>query len=376
MFDFIEPQLYSTVYTLFMCSLSFIMAFYYTLSTNNERIVSNKPISQGFAWLLLIATIVFIGWRPVSGWFGDMTIYSYVYNNFYGDWSYDNERGEYLFYWMGEMCKQSGFSENNYFLLLAAIYFGFMAATCWRLMRRNLLIALLFCLVSFSCFAYGTNGMRNGLACSIVMFALTFIRSSITEKLIAVLLMFAAYEIHKTTALPSICAIFAFYWIKNPKYAIGFWIASIFISLFAGNYITDVFVNLGFDERLEKYTNITENNEIQLAVDPISGFRVDFIIYSIMPVIMAWYVTIKRNFKDQTYNLLATTYILSNAFWIIVIRSNFSNRFAYLSWFLYPIVIAYPLLRMNMWEDQDRKTALVLMVYAGFTLMMQFVYYA
>ena len=59
----------------------------------------------------------------------------------------------------------------------------------------------------------------------------------------------------------------------------------------------------------------------------------------------------------------------------MVIRSSFSNRFAYLSWFIYPVVMAYPLLRMNIWKDQDRKTALILFFYSGFTFFMFFVYY-
>ena len=95
-----------------------------------------------------------------------------------------------------------------------------------------------------------------------------------------------------------------------------------------------------------------------------------------MPIIMAWFVTMKRNFQDKTYHIIATTYILANAFWVMVIRSEQSNRFAYLSWFLYPLVIAYPLLRMNIWEDQDRKTAMILLAYSGFTFFMNFVYYA
>ena len=35
-------------------------------------------------------------------------------------------------------------------------------------------------------------------------------------------------------------------------------------------------------------------------------------------------------------------YLTANAFWILVIRSSFSNRFAYLSWFLMAIIIFYP----------------------------------
>ena len=54
----------------------------------------------------------------------------------------------------------------------------------------------------------------------------------------------------------------------------------------------------------------------------------------------------------------------------MVIRSSYSNRFAYLSWFIYPIVIAYPLINLPVWEDQDRKTGLILLAYVSFTVFM------
>ena len=188
--------------------------------------------------------------------------------------------------------------------------------------------------------------------------------------------VFVAYNIHHSTALPSACAIVALLWRIRPKQAIYFWIASIFISLIAGNLVTEFFVSLGFDDRMEGYANLDEFGEVMESANPKAGFRVDFILYSIAPIVMAWYVTVKRHFNDKVYNIIATTYILANAFWVIVIRSEQSNRFAYLSWFIYPLVIAYPLLRMNIWKDQDRKTAIILMAYASFTAFMTFVYYA
>lgn len=100
------------------------------------------------------------------------------------------------------------------------------------------------------------------------------------------------------------------------------------------------------------------------------GFRWDFLLYSAAPILLVWYLTIKHDFKDKMFNLIANTYILSNAFWIMVIRAAFSNRFASLSWFLYPLVLAYPLLRFKIWEDQDRKFGLILLAYASFTFLM------
>ena len=73
----------------------------------------------------------------------------------------------------------------------------------------------------------------------------------------------------------------------------------------------------------------------------------------------------------MTYLLLFGMYVYSNAFWIMVIRSSFSNRFAYLSWFLYPVVLAYPMLRFPLWKQRHgQKTALVLLAHFAFTLVM------
>ncbi len=47
----------------------------------------------------------------------------------------------------------------------------------------------------------------------------------------------------------------------------------------------------------------------------------------------------------------------------MVINSLNSNRFAYLSWFMYPIVIAYPLLKLEIWPDQNKKVVQILMLH-------------
>ena len=101
-----------------------------------------------------------------------------------------------------------------------------------------------------------------------------------------------------------------------------------------------------------------------------TGFRWDFLLYSAMPIWLMWYVSVKRRLRSKTYEFLACTYIFANAFWVTVIRSSFSNRFAYLSWFIYPLVIAYPLLEMKIWQRQHLKLALALLAYEAFTFVM------
>lgn len=375
-FSSVSATLYESIYISVIFGLCLIIAFNYAFSLTNNKLTARMPIAQIGAFALTTLVILFIGFRPVSGVFIDMSLYAHTYNNILDGYNLpDDERGEWLFYAYGNWCKRMGLSDVMYIFSIDLIYFSLMLVACWRLMRNNLFVAILFCLASFSCFSYGVNGMRNGMACSIAMVAISMLSGKTWEKVLALFLMYCAYNIHHSTALPSFCALAAMLVVKDTKWAIYFWMSSILISAVAGNYVTELFVNLGFDDRMEGYANLDEFGEVKESVNVKAGFRIDFIIYSIMPIIMAWYVTIKRNFKDLTYHIIATTYILANAFWVMVIRSEQSNRFAYLSWFIYPLVIAYPLLRMNIWEDQDKKTGLILLAYAGFTFFMHFVYY-
>ena len=378
-YDIIPASFYHPIYFIGLFALCIFVCIRYSTSNGNVNIIKEVPSSQIFTILFSILIIFFIGLRPISGrYFTDMPLYAHTYNNIYDGLlgGSSDERGEWLFYYLGNTCKSLGLIDREYFLVIASIYFGLMAITCWRIMRRNMFVALLFCFISFSCYSFGVNGVRNGMASSIMMLAITFFNDNNKKHLVfALLLMFASVSIHKAMFLPGFCAVVAFFWVKDPIYAFYFWILSIFISLVAGNYVTEFFVSLGFDDRMEVYANLNEFGEVKESANVKAGFRIDFILYSIMPILMAYYVTIKRNFKDRLYNIIASTYILANAFWIMVIRSEQSNRFAYLSWFLYPIVIAYPLLRMNIWEDQDKKLATILFIYSGFTFFMEFIYY-
>lgn len=375
-FHFVPAQLYQSIYVGVLFALCVAIAVQYTSSTDGHNIRKVVPVTQIGAFAFAALVILFVGFRPQSPVFFDMFFYKYDYRQIVaGNAVMVDERGEWLFFEFGKFCSRMGLSDVMYIFTIDVIYFGLMAVACWRLMRDNMFVALLFCFISFSCFTYGTNGMRNGMACSIAMLAVTLLSGNNWQKVLALFLMFCAYNIHHSTALPSFCAISALLFVKDTRWAIYFWFASILISAVAGNYVTEFFVGLGFDDRMENYANLDEFGEVKESVNVKAGFRIDFIIYSIMPIIMAWYVTIKRNFQDLTYHIIATTYILANAFWVMVIRSEQSNRFAYLSWFIYPLVIAYPLLRMNIWEDQDRKTAIILFLYAGFTFFMHFVYY-
>ena len=187
------------------------------------------------------------------------------------------------------------------------------------------------------------------------------------QKVMGGILAFLAFNIHRSTALPIVC-ILATFFIKDTRLILGWWITSISLSLVAGGPIEAFFTGLGFDDRMETYSS----DNIDASVFSSTGFRWDFLLYSAMPIWLGYYVVIKRKIWDKNYLLLL--HILCNSFWVMMIRASYSNRFAYLSWFLYALVLIYPCLKLPIWKDQGKKTALIILGHLGFTLFMYLIY--
>lgn len=372
---FVEPWYYGTVFYFFFLFLSWITVLYYIGSNNQKLLRSEGNPSQGAALLLTIVVILFLGLRPDSGFFVDSGSYrdtyyvlveknAYVPIDFHSEWLWEN---------MTVFFKTIGLNHHEYFLIVEFVYIGAMFLVSMMLLRYNLWMAMLFFFTAFSTYSFGVNGIRNGMACSVVMIAIALIAIDKKYWPATLVLAFLAMGLHRSTMLPTAAVFASVYVIKDPKIAIRFWLISIIVSLVAGPVVTRFFVALGFDDRMGDYTSGVEEQDAITGIS--SGFRWDFLFYSIWPVLFIWYLTVYRKFKDKTFNVIANTYLLCNAFWIMVIRATFSNRFAYLSWFLYPLVFAYPLFRMNVWKDQDRKTAIIFFLYSGFIFFMFFIYY-
>lgn len=365
LFSFVPIAIYIKAFMWIVFAFCMYLGLDYFASNNNRNLLTVH--SQWPAFILAVIVTLYMGLRPDSSLFGDSYFYRHTYYNVAQNASF-SLTNEWLNAWIIEVCRFFKFGHHIYFLVIEIGYIGFMYAACRKLLWENTWMALLFCISSFSFFTYGVNGIRNGLALSIVLFAFSLLS---TEKkaiipLVAVLCL-AAFGIHKTVILPILSALGAYFVIKKPQWAIMIWIGSIFASLIAGGFFQGLLGEYlsSQDARTASYTAQQDMSQFSH-----SGFRWDFILYSSVPVILTYYVTVKRGIQNRTFNILAVTYILSNAVWILVNSMAFSNRVAYLSWFLYPIIIAYALIRLHIWEDQDRKSALFLMGHSAFTIIM------
>lgn len=364
----ISPYIYAQVYYWIAFILCAFVFFRYSTSNNNRLLLQQNTYVP--ALLLSVLAILFIGLRPTHYMFGDMVTYAKGYRMGQVSGYAVEVKGEWLFAWIQQVLINLGQKEWVFFLICAIGYIYLQYWVCKKLLWENVWIAMLFILSAFEFYVFAVNGIRNGLACAIVMAAMTIAiqaKGNYYKLLLAAVLCFLVLGIHRSTIIPIVCAFVALYWIKNPKYALYIWVASIGLSLVAGSFFTDRLSVLMEGEA--KYNDYRVGGYAEASFSR-SGFRWDFLLYSSMPVLLIYYVNIKRKIRERVFDYLAVTYLLANSVWILVIRMNYSNRFAYLSWFLYPLVLAYGLIRLHIWDDQDRKVGLFLLLHAGFTLGM------
>lgn len=324
---------------------------------------------------LAVFSIFFIlvyGLRPISILFGDTVNYDVSYHIMQTYGTIEDElpaemNSDWLFYWSMFYFAQV-FDIHVFFITVLFFYILIMFNGCRKLDLWHGPTLMLFCIGAFSFYGYAINGIRNGVACSFVILALASVCKG--ERIWPIVLSFIAISCHKSTALPLACMFFTFF-VRNPKYMFSVWFCAIVISLLFGEIITHFISLISYDERLAEILQKGEDVANEWGVEMENRFRWDFLLYSSMPILLGAYTLFYRKIYNNTYLILLGTYIYANAFWVLVIRDLFSNRFAYLSWYLYPIVLAYPLLNLPVFKkNHSQKTAWILMANFGFTLVM------
>ncbi len=348
-------------YTLYI-NLCLFLVLFTLLHTRVLSIDDKKNLNfiNFFGTLMVFFLIFYIGQRPVSNAFGDTVNYASTFNRYSagGQILGVKDLGWHLF--MKLIANVA--SIHVFFTICAIIYIYPLYKISKFLFEEYWYYAFILFVVSFSFWTYGVNGMRNGAACSLFLWGLCYYKN---RKIMA-LLFFIALLFHKTTFLPIFAFLITFFY-NNPKAYFKGWLLCIPLSLVLGGFWISLFSNLGFggDDRLSGYLS-----------DQNNAFRWDFLIYSSTAVFTGWYFIYKKQFKDILYFQLYNTYVICNGFWILVIRANFSNRFAYLSWFMMAIIIIYPFLKQRFFKNQHFLIGKVMLLYFSFTYLMYYVYYA
>jgi len=353
----IEAYLYQLSYLIVITILTFVY-----IGRNNITVQAEPPMPS---LLLCVGMILFIGFRPHSYLFVDTMNYV-LWWNAAGFNGFDSDAQNLLFDNLYGFMAGTGFTVTEFFLIIAAIYFGGMWVACRRLFPCNTMLAFLVCLAAFSTFTYGTNGIKAGAATSLFLVALAF-----RDRLpIAIIFILLSWGFHHSMQLPVAAFIIALIFRKEKWYFYG-WVFCLLIAIAHITYFQQLFGSMS-DEGGQEYLIQGMGNEW----GGNNGFRYDFVLYSSVPVVLGYFIMKRKIEIDNIYRFLLKMYILCNGVWMLCMYASFTNRIAYLSWFMLPLVLIYPYFKLRERVCQlpfSRK--IIVLGHLFFTLFMTFVYY-
>jgi hypothetical protein len=330
----------------------FFVSLLTSLSIASKRnLLLSYSIDKGLSFALLMYFVLFIGFYPIK-YGSDKYVYKIIYENITSISSFSDIGWDKY----NLLLNQLLFPVWSFFLLTAYIYLiGYKVFYLKYINKGGVYYLLLATFSSLGFVSYGINTLRAGMALSLFLLAL-----SMKEKrfLYPILFVFSVL-IHKSLLL-LVGAYYVTSYYKKNQYYYFFWIACFFLSLLNISFISSFLENIfGFaDERFSDYLSVTESEGYRV------GFRIDFIIYSLIPIMAAIYYKNKYKYKDAFYDQLFNIYMLVNSFWLLIIRIQYTDRFAYLSWFLLPILMIYPLVNTKDMPYRNRNLSISIFLIA------------
>lgn len=362
--DLIPIENYTNFYYHIMMAVT-LVAFLHTqvMPIDDRRLKTFMKYTGG---IILLFTLIYMGFRPVSGVFTDMTTYARRFEEYAtGYRTLESDAGSDYLFKIFTKFSSIWLTSEIYFFLIACMYVLPLYSVSKKLFAEYWFYGFLMFIGSFSFWSYGVNGLRNGIAGSLFLYGITR-----EKRVFQVIWLLIAANIHGSVMLPIVGYIATNFHNKTQTYYI-FWLLCIPLSLALGNFWEGLLGTFVSDDRASYLTDEVDESKFKSI-----GFRWDFLFYSTFGVIAGWYYIFKLKLKDVFYIRLYNTYLFANAFWILVIRASYSNRFAYLSWFFMALIIVYPWSKYHMVYKQHQKFGWIMLGYILFTYLMQFVYYS
>lgn len=362
----IDAVVYSSIYYFVVTIISLFVYSQYLHRTSDTVSFNNKR-GNGGMFLLMLLLILFIGFRPQSYVFVDMMNYIQNYYAFLVNvpFHWDSNTENFLFDNYFAFVGSQNLGTTFFFVTIAAVYFGCAYWGIRRLFPNDTAIAYLTFLGAFSTFSYGTNGIKAGAAASLFILALAYYRNwKVCIPMLVITLGF-----HHSMTMPIAAFVLAVVW-KNPKHFFWGWLFCLLCAFVHFSFFQELFAEFT-DESGARY--LTSGGEDWGGE---SGFRLDFVLYSSMPVLVGYYAIYKHKIESRTYSILLKVYLTTNAIWMLCMYASFTNRIAYISLSLYPIVLIYPLLNEDWGINKYRVASKIFIAHLAFTLFMQIVYYS
>lgn len=347
--------------------LLLVVIIEFVKNINRRELIKNGN-NIGFVLLVFMVSIIaFRDWA--SPGFGDSIVYGKYFDYAYTPQSVWYEKSKffgYLYYYW----RHYGLSPELFFFVSACFYCFPMYLSSKILSRPyDAFYMLIFFACSFGWYSFGVNGIRNGWAIAMLIWCLiAFYKNKHIESLTCAVF---AWCIHGSSMIAIVGILGAFFYHK-PKSAFKIWIACLIISLAVGSTVQEYLTTIGFiNSDGGGYLSTSLNDSSSSAA--LGGvFRWDFVVFSVLPILWGLHsLKIKCNDRRQHvfYEFLLCSYTYANAVWLLAIRASYTNRIAQLSWWMIPIIVAFPIMHFD-FTRRSRILAYALLLCYSFTYFM------
>lgn len=359
MFDFVPLADYTHYFDL---AVLFLMLLAFWQSASGNILKQNvAEFNAGWGFVLAVLLILYMGLRPIDSQFGDTMNYANEfaqYKHIPMKWEWGSE---WLYYNLEHWFARNS-NINMFFLFCATLYVLPLWIAMHRMFGSYSYIPFLVILGMFTFWQYGVNGIRNGIGASLVILAMTYVENLPIMTIICIL----ATGFHSSVFLMIGAGLLAWF-IENNYYYLAGWVLCVILSYFVGNTIQAYFAGWGVGIEDERFTNYLTGEALRgEGIEVTMAFRWDFLLYSSMGVFAGWYFIFIKKFKDEYYHWIYNVYLTTNAFWVLIIRAVYSNRFAQISWFILPIVLIYPFMKQRFWLNHEKMLGYALLIFYAF----------
>ena len=202
-----------------------------------------------------------------------------------------------------------------------------------KIFKQNYYLPFTVFLITPYFFQFGINVMRNGVAASIFLVALGYYYTNDKKWKIIATLLFSMF-FHISMIVPLLFFLITKY-IKKTEYLFVAWLFSIVLAVLKMNIAIVVadFIST-FTIRVGNYAqNVGEKSSWS-----------NFLIFGAFPVLFAVYNIFVLKYANIFYKRLINAYILTHIPYIILIDTEYALRFGYLSEFMMPVLLLFPLM--------------------------------
>lgn len=346
---------YFNSYVILTSTVVFFLAAY-VLCNRNMRGRDYPMIPYAMGALLFWFLTITLALRPIHAAFGDMLNYDIAFTSYlYTDQI--NSEGDILFETLMFFFAKN-FTVESFFFFCTLLYFIPIYLAYRKIFKSFWPFAFILTSIVISFYGFAVNGIRNGIAAQIFLLGLAM------PKKISWVFILTSLGFHTSMLIPAI-GYFSAMLIRQVKFYFIFWTGALLVS-FVYSGFGDLMQNLGFtNDKLDGYIN----DDTLADQFSVSGYRYDFVLYSTFPVGIAAYYIYKRQFKDKFYHHMVSVYLFANAIFILMNEVLFSNRFAYLSWFMMVIILLYPIYKMRTKQDVNMLLTVILFLLSSYLIV-------